>query len=79
MYAPAPAVAERIGPTAAAVEAVDGDRCVLYAGADSLDDLGLYVARLGFAFDVHEPRELVERVHAMAAGLARVRYVPAPT
>lgn len=71
IHAPAEAVAERIGPTAATVEPVDEVSCLLHCGAASLDDLGLYVARLGFDFEVEEPPRLRERVRALAARLAR--------
>ncbi|SCG67881.1 helix-turn-helix transcriptional regulator [Micromonospora coxensis] len=69
VYAPAEAVADRIPPTIGMVEAVDEDSCVLHTGSNSLDELALYVALLGFRFRIHEPAELIAHVRGLVARL----------
>jgi predicted DNA-binding transcriptional regulator YafY len=71
IQAPAEAVAERIPPTIGVLEAIDERSCTLHTGSNSLDELALYVALLGHEFQVHEPPELVDHVHALAARLTR--------
>ncbi|HZC26826.1 MAG TPA: YafY family protein [Actinopolymorphaceae bacterium] len=71
MHAPAEVVAEVVTPTSGVVEAVDADTCVLHTGGNSLDQLAIYVAILGFDFEVHEPPELVERLRTLATRLDR--------
>ncbi|MEV4712637.1 YafY family protein [Micromonospora sp. NPDC049374] len=70
LYAPAEAVTDRIPPTIGVVEAVDGESCVLYTGSNSLDELVLYVALIGFRFRIHEPAELIAHVRDLGARLA---------
>jgi len=53
--APATAVADRIGPYAGAVTAVDDRTCVLDTGADSLSTVAAYLGLLGFDFRVESP------------------------
>ncbi|MGY1718317.1 helix-turn-helix transcriptional regulator [Blastococcus sp. SYSU DS0552] len=69
VHAPADVVATRMPPTVAAVEPAADDRCVLNAGANSLDELSVWVAQLGVPFEVHEPPELIEHVRALGARL----------
>ncbi len=70
LYAPAEAVADRIPPTIGVVEAVDAASCLLHTGSNSLDELALYVALIGFRFRIHEPAELITHVRDLAARLA---------
>ncbi|MEV4254517.1 WYL domain-containing protein [Spirillospora sp. NPDC049652] len=75
MHAPAEVVAEHMPPTVATVEHVDAETCVLLCGANSLDEIIVWVALMDIGFEVHDPPELVERLGAMADRLraARVR------
>ena len=69
--APATAVAERIGPYAGTVTAIDETTCVLYTGADSLFTVAAYLGLLGFDFRVESPPELADEVRALAARYLR--------
>ncbi|MBF6166554.1 YafY family transcriptional regulator [Streptomyces gardneri] len=70
MSVPAEVAAERIAPTVGVIEARDAASCVLRTGANSLDELAIYVATFGFPFRVHEPPELVTHIRELAARLA---------
>ncbi len=59
--------AERLPPEAGTLEAIDEDRCLLHTNASSLDGLSVYLALMGFDFEVREPAELIERVRFLAA------------
>lgn len=58
--------AERVPPAAGTLEAIDDRTCVLQMGAGSLDMLGMYLAMIGFDFEVREPPELVDRIRWLA-------------
>lgn len=62
---------ERIPSGAAMLEAVDEHTCLLRAGAASLDTISVYLALVGFEFEVREPPELMERVRWLAERFAR--------
>jgi predicted DNA-binding transcriptional regulator YafY len=63
--------AERVPPAAGTLEAVDEHTCVLHTGATSLDTLSVYLALIGFDFEIREPPELVERVRWLAERFTR--------
>ncbi|GGM79549.1 helix-turn-helix transcriptional regulator [Dactylosporangium sucinum] len=67
--APADVVAELVPATTAVVEALDRDRCLLTAGADSLSFLAARLALLGHDFTVLEPGELIEELGLLAGRL----------
>ena len=71
MHAPLEVVAEKSSPTAGRLEAVDERSCVLHTGSNSLDELTLYVGLKGVDFEVLDPPELIEHVHALAGRLTR--------
>jgi predicted DNA-binding transcriptional regulator YafY len=71
MHAPVVVVAERTSPTATRLEAVDEDSCLLFAGADSLQEIALHVALKGIDFEVLDPPELADQVLELAARLHR--------
>lgn len=50
---------------------IDDHTCEFRAGDDNLDWLGVRVTMLGVDFDVHEPAELAEHLHALGARLTR--------
>lgn len=63
--------AERVPPAAGTLEAVDEHTCILHTGATSLDTLSVYLALIGFDFEVREPPELVERIRWLAERFTR--------
>jgi predicted DNA-binding transcriptional regulator YafY len=71
LHASVTAAAERVPPAAGTLEAVDGHTCVLRTGASSLDTLSLYLALIGFEFEVREPPELVDRIRSLAERFTR--------
>jgi predicted DNA-binding transcriptional regulator YafY len=66
VHAAAATVAERIPPAVGIIEAIDESTCMLKLGAVSLDSLSVYLALIGFDFEVHDPPELIERVRFLA-------------
>lgn len=77
LYAPAEVAAERVSQAAGVIEARDADTCVLHVGGPTLSDFPVYVAQIGFDFEILDPPELVEQVRVLAerfgraAGLSR--------
>lgn len=63
--------AERIPPGAGTLEAVDEHTCLLHTGHSSLDTLSVYLALIGFEFEVRDPPELVERLRWLAERFGR--------
>ena len=66
MHAPAEVVAGRMPPTMGTVEPVDARTCVLLCGANTLDEIVVWVALMDIGFEVREPPELAERVGVLA-------------
>ncbi len=66
LHASVEAAAERLPPQAGTFEAVNDRTCLLYTGATSLDTLSVYLALIGFDFEVLEPPELIDRVRCLA-------------
>ncbi|WP_067170217.1 helix-turn-helix transcriptional regulator [Microtetraspora niveoalba] len=78
VHAPAEVIAVRMPPTMAVIEPAGEDACVLSTGSNSLDELAMWVARLGVPFTVHEPPELVEHIRALGTRLVdATRHHPA--
>jgi predicted DNA-binding transcriptional regulator YafY len=71
IHAPAATLADRIGPNAGTVTAIDDAICLLDTGADSLEMMAVYLGTLGVDFTVADPPELVDHVRALAARYAR--------
>lgn len=71
LHAALDAVAERLPPAAGMLEAMAEDRCMLHTGACSLDTLSVYLALIGFEFEVKEPPELIDRVRWLAERFSR--------
>ncbi len=71
LLAPLETAAERISPSAGRLEADGPGRCVLRAGAASLDLMVLYVMMTGFDFEVLEPAELTDAIRAARDRLSR--------
>jgi predicted DNA-binding transcriptional regulator YafY len=71
LHAAVETAAERLPPGAGTLEAVDKDICVLRTGAFSLDALSVYLALIGFDFEVREPPELIDRVRSLSERFSR--------
>lgn len=71
LHVPAEVAAERVTPASGVIEARDADTCVLHVGGPSLDEFPVYVAQIGFEFEILEPPELVEQVARLAGLFAR--------
>lgn len=71
LQAPVHAVAERIPGSVGILEAVDDGTCLLHMGAGCLDGLSIYIALLGFEFEILEPPELIERLRVIADRFTR--------
>jgi predicted DNA-binding transcriptional regulator YafY len=71
LHASAEMAAERIPAAVGIVEAMDEHTCVLHTGACSLDSLSVYLALIGFDFEVHDPPELIERIRGLAERFGR--------
>jgi predicted DNA-binding transcriptional regulator YafY len=75
LHASVEMAAERIPPGAGMLEAIDQYSCVLHTGASSLDTLSVYLALIGFDFEVREPPELIERIRWLAETFGRAAKV----
>jgi predicted DNA-binding transcriptional regulator YafY len=71
LHASAESAAERVGPAAGLVEAVDEHTCLLHVGGPSVAGFPVYLAQIGFDFEVLDPPELVEQVRVLAERFAR--------
>ncbi|GAA1573593.1 WYL domain-containing protein [Kribbella sancticallisti] len=71
LHAPASEVQEVVPPTAGVVEPVDDGRCRMIVGSPSLEQLAVWIALLGFDFDIEEPAELHDVIGPIAARLQR--------
>ncbi len=71
LHAPAQVAAERVSPAAGLVEAVDEHTCLLHVGGPSLAGFPVYVAQIGFEFEVLSPPELIEQVRVLAGRFGR--------
>ena len=70
VHAPAEQVADRFGPQVATVTPVDESTTLVETGANSLDQLALYLGLLGHRFEIQSPPELIEYVRELTARLA---------
>jgi predicted DNA-binding transcriptional regulator YafY len=76
-------VAERIPASVGMLEAIDDHTCLLHTGGFSLDSLSVWMALIGFDFEVQDPPELAQRVRLLAdrfrkaAGMEPVVLPPA--
>ena len=71
LHAPAGEIEGRVPPRWGTVTPIDASTCEFRTGDDDLGWLAVRVAMLGVDFDVHEPPELVDHLHALAARLQR--------
>src|SRR5579862_3628557 len=71
LHAPREAAAERVPASVAVIEPIDEHCCRLRTGAFSLDMLCLYLAFIGFDFEVLEPPELIEHLRVLAGRFSR--------
>jgi len=59
-------VAENIPPSVGTLEAIDDHTCALHTGALSLEALSVWMALIGFDFEVEEPPEFAARIRMLA-------------
>jgi predicted DNA-binding transcriptional regulator YafY len=59
-------LAERIPASVGMLEAIDDQTCMLHTGGFSLDSLSVWMALIGYDFEVQDPPEMVERVRQLA-------------
>ncbi|MPZ80643.1 MAG: WYL domain-containing protein [Actinophytocola sp.] len=71
LHAPAEVAAERVSPASGVVEAVDEHTCLLHVGGPSLAEFPIYIAQIGFDFEVLSPPELVDQVRVLAGVFGR--------
>jgi predicted DNA-binding transcriptional regulator YafY len=71
LHVPAEVAAERVSPASGVIEARDADTCVLHVGGPSAADFPVYVAQIGFDFEILSPPELVEQVRVLARRFGR--------
>ena len=71
LHASVEAVAERLPADAGVLEAIDDFTCMLHTGGFSLDTLSVYLALIGFDFEVVGPPELIDRVRSLAERFSR--------
>jgi predicted DNA-binding transcriptional regulator YafY len=71
LHVPVEEASKKVPPAAGTLEAIDGRSCLLHMGAGSLDMLAIYLAMIGFDFEVREPVELVDHIRSLAERLAR--------
>jgi predicted DNA-binding transcriptional regulator YafY len=71
LHAAAEEIKGRVPTYWGAIVPIDKHTCELRTGDDDLTWLALRIAMLGVDFEVHEPPELLEHLHALAARLER--------
>ena len=71
LHQPRDVMLQRIPPSAAELEAVDEQRCIMVCGANQLDSLVYWLMALDVDFDVIEPPLLKERLRVASERLAR--------
>jgi predicted DNA-binding transcriptional regulator YafY len=71
LHAPAELMATRLGSSVERLEPIDGNSCVMYSRADSLEWLAVRLAMLGCEFEVREPPELAAYLAALGARVTR--------
>jgi predicted DNA-binding transcriptional regulator YafY len=72
LHVSAEVAAQRITPTSGVVVPIDDRSCELEAGSSSFEELAVWVALIGFDFDVLDPPELGRVVRDLASRLGRV-------
>ncbi|WP_322470652.1 YafY family protein [Hydrogenophaga sp. SNF1] len=71
LHQPLEAMARRIPPTVARLEAWDGGRCVMHSGAHHLESLAYWLLALDVEFEVLEPPTLTALLQKANARVAR--------
>ena len=66
LHATVQLAAERIPASVGMLEAIDDHTCALHIGGFSLDSLSVWVALIGFDFEVQDPPEFAERIRLLA-------------
>jgi predicted DNA-binding transcriptional regulator YafY len=69
MHAPLEAVAERTSPSSVQLERIDDGTCRLRTGAESLNELAVFLGLFGFDFEVVGPPELIDHLRTLGERL----------
>jgi predicted DNA-binding transcriptional regulator YafY len=70
IHASAEQIADRLAPSVATVTPVSATTTQVEAGANSLDELALYIGLLGHPFEIQSPPELIDHVRTLTTRLA---------
>ena len=70
-HVPVKIAAGRIPTSLGTLEAIDEQTCMLQTQSSSLETLSVYLAFIGFDFEVHEPPELADRLRLLAERFSR--------
>ncbi|MFI6833036.1 helix-turn-helix transcriptional regulator [Kribbella sp. NPDC050241] len=68
--APVEVITDRLAPSVATVTPIDARTTQVDTGANSLDELALYIGLLGYPFQVQSPPELVAHIRELTTRLA---------
>jgi predicted DNA-binding transcriptional regulator YafY len=71
MHASAAAVRDVVTPSSGVIEEIDDKTCRMTTGSFSLDTMAVYMATLGFDFDILEPTELIGYARRIGGILTR--------
>jgi hypothetical protein len=71
LHAPIGEARKRVPPHHGALTAIDDETCLLRAAEGWLGALAVYIANIGFEFEVREPPELIEAVRELAGRFTR--------
>jgi len=71
LHAPIAEMARKVSPSAGVLESAGPNRCLLHAGAPSLDALAVWMSLLGVDFEIRDPPEAREHLRRLAARAAR--------
>jgi WYL domain len=77
LHAPATAVRDVVSPSSGVVEPLDEHSCLLTVGSMSMDAMMVWLAVLGFPFEVVDPPELIEYARKLGALLTAAGQDPA--
>ncbi|QFU90053.1 YafY family protein [Amycolatopsis sp. YIM 10] len=76
LHGPAEHFTEQLAPGWGAIEPVDENSCLFHTASDSLDMLAFYLGMLQTDFDVIDPPELAEHLHALGRRYLRAAGEP---
>lgn len=72
LHVPAEVAVERVPPASGVIEARDANTCVLHVGGRSLEQFPVYVAQIGFEFEILELVAQVRRLAGLVVGGSKI-------